>query len=194
MKFLTAIMLLLATSAQAAILNYSATLTPEGASGRTGSGFVTVSFDNSNNELTFFATFSGLSGLTTQSHFHCCTSLPFAGNSGIAVDSPSLPIPIGVSAGSFGATLDLDDPSNFNPAYLTASGGTTGSAITRLLQGFDDHTAYLNIHSSTFTGGEIRGFTSQVPEPTSAALVILALAALGTQKNPRKSTKTLPIQ
>ena len=76
-------------SFQAAITNYYANLGPE-ALGATGTGSVSASFDDSTNELTFFATFSGLSGLTTQSHFHCCTSTPFAGTAGIAVDSPTL--------------------------------------------------------------------------------------------------------
>ena len=37
--------------------------------------------------------------------------------------------------------------------------------------------AYLNIHSSTFGGGEIRGFLVPVPEPSAFALV--GLGALG---------------
>lgn len=168
--------LALASTAQAGVTHYYTTLGPE-AVGATGTGSASASFDDATNVFTFSATFSGLSGLTTQAHFHCCTATPFASTAGIAVDSPSLPIPLDVSAGSFDASLDLDDASNFNPAFVTASGGLT-QAIARFKAGMDNGQAYLNIHSSTFRGGEIRGFML-VPEPASMALTLVALAALG---------------
>lgn len=179
MKMLTAVAaLFLACSAQAGVVTYITTFEPEGGGGRTGTGSATATFDDATNVFTFFATFSGLSGLTTQSHFHCCTTLPFLGTAGIAVDSPTLPIPLGVSAGSFGAALDLDDSNNFNAAFITASGGLN-QAISRFVAGLNNGQTYLNIHSTTFGGGEIRGFM-RVPEPTSVALSLLALVALAT--------------
>lgn len=178
MKMLTAVAaLLLAGSAHAGVINYFTTFEPDGGGLRTGTGSATASFDDTTNVFTFFATFSGLSGVTTQSHFHCCTTSPFSGTAGIAVDAPTLPIPIGVSAGSFGAALDLDDPDNFRAGFITDSGGLN-QAISRFVAGLSSGQVYLNIHSSTFGGGEIRGFM-RVPEPTTAALTLVALAALG---------------
>lgn len=169
--------LLAASAAQAGVTTYYTNFAPEGGGGRTGTGSASASFNDVSHVLTFFATFSGLSGLTTQAHFHCCTALPFAGNAGVAVDSPSLPIPLDVSAGAFGTSLDLDDAGNFNPDFITASGGLD-AAIMRFKAGLDSGRTYLNIHTTTFRGGEIRGFLV-VPEPASGALALLALAALG---------------
>ena len=166
-----------AATAQAGILNFYTNLAPD--TGGTGSGSALVSFNDVTNVLSFTANFSGLSGLTTAAHFHCCTASPRTGTAGIAVDSPSLPIPTGVSSGSFGASLDLDESANFNDDFLLASGGSTDVAIARLISAFYAGTAYLNIHTGgTFSAGEIRGFL-QVPEPSSALLAGLSLAALG---------------
>ena len=184
MKMLTAVAaLLLAGSAHAGVINYFTTFEPDGGGLRTGTGSATASFDDTTNVFTFFATFSGLSGVTTQSHFHCCTTSPFSGTAGIAVDAPTLPIPIGVSAGSFGAALDLDDPNNFSAGFIGT--GSQNQAISRFVAGLNSGQVYLNIHSSTFGGGEIRGFM-RVPEPTTAALTLVALAALGAMGRRRR--------
>ena len=181
MKMFTAVAaLLLAGSAHAGVINYFTTFETEGGGLRTGTGSATASFDDTTNVFTFFATFSGLSGVTTAAHFHCCTAVPFApfpATAPVAVDSPSLPIPMGVSAGSFGAALDLDDADNFSAGFITTSGGLS-QAISRFVAGLNNGQVYLNIHTNTFPGGEIRGFM-RVPEPATAALTLLALAAMG---------------
>jgi CHRD domain/PEP-CTERM motif len=46
-----------------------------------------------------------------------------------------------------------------------------------LAGGLADGDAYLNIHSATFPGGEIRDFLAPVPEPGS--LLLLGSIALG---------------
>ncbi|RIL04453.1 MAG: hypothetical protein DCC71_14155 [Proteobacteria bacterium] len=47
--------------------------------------------------------------------------------------------------------------------------------------------AYLNIHSSAFAGGEIRGFLVFVPEPGAALLVGAGLAGLLARGRSRTS-------
>jgi hypothetical protein len=163
--------------AQAGVLTFYTTFAPEGGGTRTGSGNAVVMFDDATNILSFTATFAGLSTGTTLAHFHCCTASAFSGTAGVAVDAPSLAIPLGVTSGTWSEALDLDLAANWSPAFVTASGGTTTGATARFLQNIYENKVYLNIHTSGNPTGEIRGFL--VPEPTTAALTLLALAAMG---------------
>ena len=163
--------------AQAGVLTFYTTFAPEGGGTRTGSGNAVVMFDDATNILSFTATFAGLSTGTTLAHFHCCTASAFSGTAGVAVDAPTLAIPLGVTSGTWSEALDLDLAANWSPAFVTASGGTTTGAIARFVQNIYENKVYLNIHTTGNPGGEIRGFL--VPEPTTAALTLVALAAMG---------------
>lgn len=166
-------------SAHAAVFQYSVTLNgPNEPTTSLGTGSGTVNYDDFNHLLQLQVIFTGLTNFgtgTTASHIHAGTiNPPFTGTAGVATTTPSFAgFPLGVFSGSFSNTLDLTLASSWNPSYVTANGSIAG-AETALGVAMASGRAYWNIHSQTFGGGEIRGFLTAVPEPSS-----LALAGLG---------------
>ena len=96
--------------------------------------------------------FSGLLGTTTAAHIHCCA--PPGVNAGIIIPFGSL-FPLGVTSGTYMDMFSL-----------------TPVQVTDIKSG----QSYINIHTTEFPGGEIRGQIA--PEPATFALVAAALAAL----------------
>jgi hypothetical protein len=122
-----------------------------------GTGNTIVTWNTATNKMTVDVSFSGLSTGTTASHIHCCVAPP--GNAGVATSVPTFPgFPLGVTAGTYSQTFDMTVAASYNPAFITANGGTPASAEAALLAGLRAGDAYLNIHTTAHPGGEIRGF------------------------------------
>lgn len=142
----------------------------------TGSSHVYVDLDLLTMRVT--AEFSGLTGTTTNAHIHCCVAPP--GNVGVATRSPTfLGFPSGVTAGTYDHTYDMTLAGSYNAPFLTANGGSISAAFQALVDAMHgtpgNPGAYFNIHSSFRSGGEIRGFLTLIPEPTSAVLALVGL-------------------
>jgi hypothetical protein len=120
-----------------------------------GLGTAVLTLDDVANTLLVDMTFSGLTTPTTNAHIHCCA-------------------PPGVAAG-------VVIP--FAPPFVT---GTTSGHFVNLfsltavqVQDIYSGLSYINIHTTNFPGGEIRGqIPHVVPEPATAGLIGAAIAAL----------------
>ena len=122
-----------------------------------GAGTALVTWDTVTNQMTVNVVFSGLTAGNTAAHIHCCIDAP--GNAGVATTVPTFTgFPGGVTSGTYSHTFDMLSASSYNPAFVTANGGTAASAAAVLLAGLRAGRTYLNIHTSTFPGGEMRGF------------------------------------
>jgi uncharacterized repeat protein (TIGR01451 family) len=133
-----------------------------------GIGSATVTYNATAHTMRVQSTFSGLTGTATASHIHGPTAVPGTGTSGVATMTPSFTgFPLGVTSGTYDSTFDMTLASSFNASFVTANGNTVAGADTALLNAIIDGKAYFNIHSSTFGGGEIRGFFSVTNTPVA---------------------------
>lgn len=160
------VLLILPTWSQAAIYSLSASLdgsqeVPPNASPGTGAGMMT--YDDATNQLNWNISFSGLLTGTTASHFHG-PAAPGV-NAGVQVT-----IPLGAYAGMTSGTL-------IGMATLT---------VTQEAQLLSD-LWYINIHTSTFPGGEIRGQVQVIPIPATLWLFGSGLLGLVALVRRRKS-------
>ncbi|MHB8472643.1 MAG: CHRD domain-containing protein [Gammaproteobacteria bacterium] len=152
-----AALVLSASTLQAATISLTTTLAgtnqvPPNASRGFGSG--TMTYDDVTNQLDWNIAFSDLVAGATAAHFHG----PAAPGTNASVQ---VPIPLGASSG-------------MTSGLLTGSATLTNAQGTQLLSDL----WYVNIHSSVFPGGEIRGQAQVVPLPAAAWLLISGLSGL----------------
>jgi hypothetical protein len=180
--------LMLAANATAIPIEYVAHLSgakeiPPNAS--PGTGFVTATFDLATHTLDLHVIFSGLTSPTTAAHIHAPTPNPFSGVAGVATQVPYfINFPIGVTSGTYDQTFNTLDSSFYNPAFITANGGTAAGAEAVFAQALDQGKAYFNIHTVNFGSGEIRGFLN-TPDAGSAMLC-LGIGLIGLEMFRRK--------
>jgi hypothetical protein len=181
---LSAAMPAAAVTVYTATLSGAAEVTPN-ASPATGMARVTV--DLSGKTMLVETTFADLLAPNTASHIHCCTAVPGTGGAGVATVTPTFTgFPAGTTSGSYSHLFDMSLASSYNGSFITGHGGTVDSAFAFFTAGLDAGEAYLNIHSTLYPGGEIRGFLHAVPEPETYALMLLGLGLVGWANRRRR--------
>lgn len=183
------IALCLHLSAQAALFTFAADLTgtaesPPNLSPATGSAVVV--YDDALHTLAIDIDFGGLLADTTAAHIHA-GPLSAGLTTGVATTTPNfVGFPTGVMSGNYNAVLDLTLAGSYNPAFVNNNGGSLAAAEAALIWYMQAGTAYVNVHTADFLGGEIRGFLVLVPDAptvpetaTTAYLFSLALGVMG---------------
>jgi len=122
-----------------------------------GTGFALVTYSPTTKMMRVQVNFANLTSTTVASHIHCCFSPPATTTAIVATTTPYFPgFPIGVTSGTYDNTFDMTMAGSYNAAFLTAQGGSTAVALAVLLAGMTNSTAYFNIHTTMYPGGEIR--------------------------------------
>lgn len=169
------VLALAAAPAQAALITLSASLDgaqefpQSGQAAVGGFGSASLVFDDVTNLLSWTINFNLNTGPATAAHFHGPTNT--GDHAGPGITSPirfGIPDIQGLSSGTAIGSFDLDNLAN--PADNPAN----------LLSGL----WYINIHTATFSAGELRGQVLPVSEPGVLALFSLGLmVALGLRKH-----------
>ncbi len=154
---------LTASLSQATMLQFDISLdgaqeTPPVATPATGTG--TLILDDTNGNYTISGTFQDLIGTSNNAHIHG----PAAVGQGPAGVVHGLTFDFGVNSGNYSGA------NTFTPAQMA-------ELINELY--------YVNIHSTAYGGGEIRGQILLVPEPSTAALVGLGVGLLAAARRRR---------
>lgn len=124
-------------------------------------GSMTGSYDETTNELWLSMSYSGLLGSYRASHIH---KAPFGVNGGVIHDFADF--------GSWSGTGSSEVYTQTSPIVLSDDNEAA------LLSGG----LYINIHSTTFPTGEIRGQISAVPEPATMAALAAGVVALAARR------------
>jgi CHRD domain len=146
--------------------------------GSPGAGSVAVVLDPTAETIQIIASFFGLTTPDMAAHIHCCQTMPGT-NVGVATTVPAFAgFPLQVTQGTYlSPVFSLEDPSFFNPAFVTMQGGME-QAETALIAGIENGLTYFNIHTTQFSGGELRTQLLPLGVPVPGPIVGAGLPGL----------------
>jgi hypothetical protein len=143
-----------------------------------GAGSVAVVLDPTAETIQIIASFFGLTTPDMAAHIHCCQTM-LGTNVGVATTVPAFAgFPLQVTQGTYlSPVFSLEDPSFFNPAFVTMQGGME-QAETALIAGIENGLTYFNIHTTQFSGGELRTQLLPLGVPVPGPIVGAGLPGL----------------
>jgi hypothetical protein len=155
------------TTAQAQFVS-NATPEQDGGEGRRGSGTFTLTL--SGTTMTIAGTFQGLSSPSILAHIHGPAG-PLPATAGVIYDFTAPPGGLGL------ATLGGTSGSINGSFQLIPKRGGAYTVAQQMID-LNNGLWYVNVHSETWPGGEIRGQILPVPEPSTWVLAGLGLCSL----------------
>ncbi len=156
-------------------------LTLIGPTGATGNGVITFDLDLVTMRVQL--QFAGLTSNTLTSHIHATTPSPLAGTAPIATTDFFSSF-TGARSGTFDQTFDLALGGSYNSTFIASSGGSVATALSELVIAAENEKAYFSIKTTAFPSGdgELKGFLTAVPEPSSFALLGFVVVGLVTSR------------
>jgi hypothetical protein len=141
-----------------------------------GFGSAILTLDEDEITMRVQVSFGDLAGAVTSANLFAVTGERLAGTGTAVINDAStdpptatLPnFPAGDSAGEYDRTINLQLESGHDPGFVATYGGSNsqfqvGTALSALINALDDGKAYLNISTTVYREGEIRGFPIYVP-------------------------------
>jgi hypothetical protein len=144
-----------------------------GPGGATGTGLVQLDMDLIVMHVQL--NFAGLAGTTTSAQLF---AIPKANQAAMAA-VPLLSFPQNVTNGTYNQTIDLSIAGSYSPAFIVAADTGLGQSIADALEAVHDaaelETAFIRINTTAFPNGELSGFLTAVPEPSSTMFIAMVL-------------------